>query len=42
MTIYTGLGAWMSNQDRGDLMTVPGSGSAQSTSEPMIGKANPV
>jgi hypothetical protein len=42
MTIYTGLGAWLSNQDRGDLMTVPGSGSAQSTSEPMIGKANPV
>ena len=42
MTIYTGLGAWLSNRDRGDLMTIPGSGSAPSTSEPMIGKASPV
>jgi methanethiol S-methyltransferase len=42
MTIYTALGAWLSNRDRGDLMTIPAPGFSQSTSEPMIGKANPV
>lgn len=40
MTIYTALGAWLSNRDRGDLMTTPVSAFSQSTSEPMMGKAN--
>jgi methanethiol S-methyltransferase len=42
MTIYTALGAWLSNRDRGDLVTVPASGFSEPAGALSSGKANPV